>query len=261
MCKEQMAVAPLLAILYDWTFPRGRRSRLFYLALFACWIILPIELSGVDLDSKSGYGLKYVAPFDYLETQALVICHYLRLCFWPSGLVIDYTDWPIVHGIGPAVLPGALIVALLGASVYLVILRRWEGFAGVWFFLILAPTSSVLPNFTEIAAERRMYLASVPVVVLTLAALPWKKALTPVLVLLLMIVTIARNEDYRSSIAIWSDAVAKRPENWHAHYFLARAYVDASNWEAARREDEIAIDLQPNAVAPRSLEERIRNRE
>ena len=40
------------------------------------------------------------------------------------------------------------------------------GFLGAWFFLILAPTSSVLPMSVEVAAERRMYLPLAAVVVL-----------------------------------------------------------------------------------------------
>ena len=45
---------------------------------------------------------------------------------------------------------GADCVALVGADP--------AGFPGAWFFLILAPTSSVLPIVTEVAAEHRMYL-------------------------------------------------------------------------------------------------------
>ncbi len=44
----------------------------------------------------------------------------------------------------------------------------WFGFLGAWFFMILAPSSSVLPITTEMAAERRIYLPLVAVVALAL---------------------------------------------------------------------------------------------
>jgi protein O-mannosyl-transferase len=257
-CKEQMVVAPLLAVVYDWVFGRHRRGRWVYAALFACWLILPLELQGIDFDSRSGYGLKYLTPFDYLKTQALVILHYIRLCFWPRGLVIDYTDWPIEHGIRRAIVPGLEILTLLVVSIILAVKRSWVGFVGVWFFLVLAPTSSVLPNFTEIAAERRMYLASISIVILTLAVLPRKAVLIPILAIAFAVASFERNIDYRSSIGIWSDAVEKRPGNWHAHYFLARSYAELSEWGAADSENEIAMKLEPRATAPKTLQEYIR---
>jgi hypothetical protein len=131
------------------------------------------------------------------------------------------------------------------------------GFVGLWFFLMLAPTSSFLPNFTEIAAERRMYLASISIVILVLAVLPKKVVLIPILVIALAIVTFERNIDYRSSVSIWSDTVEKRPGNWHAHYFLARSYAELSEWSAAESENEIAIKLEPRATAPKELAEYI----
>ena len=40
------------------------------------------------------------------------------------------------------------------------------GFLGVWFFVTLAPTSSVVPIATEVGAERRMYLPLMALAVL-----------------------------------------------------------------------------------------------
>ena len=73
-------------------------------------------------------------------TQPGVILHYLRLALWPSPLVIDYYGWPIVRGITAA----ALVVAgLLSATLWALYRRRAVAFLGAWFFLILAPTSSI----------------------------------------------------------------------------------------------------------------------
>jgi hypothetical protein len=260
-CKEIMVVAPLLAMLYGWMFlPREKGRRSLYAGLLATWIILPLELMNADLDSKSGYGIKYVYWFDYLKTQAGVIVHYLCLTFWPRGQAIDYFDWPLVKNIAPAIAPGLFIVFLILASAAACYRRWWPGFLGAWFFLILSPTSSVLPNFTEIAAERRMYLPLAAVVVLTLAFL-WKLPRRGVVVALLATVlgglTIARNQTYRSAVAVWSDAVAKRPENPRAHVFLGQAYADAKDWNNAWAEDDAALRLSPDLTMALDLRQRL----
>ena len=46
----------------------------------------------------------------------------------------------------------------------------------------------------------------------------------PCLALALGLLTARRNEDYRSELAIWSDTVAKRPDNERAHSNLGVAW-------------------------------------
>ena len=63
-------------------------------------------------------------------------------------------------------MPYALMVGLLGLLTLFALKRRPEvGFLGVWFFLILAPTSSVMP-IIDLAVEHRMYLSLAAVVTL-----------------------------------------------------------------------------------------------
>src|SRR5207253_709284 len=100
--------------------------------------------------------------------------------------------------------------------------------AGAWFFLILGPSSSVVPIVTEIAAERRFYLPLLAVVALTvvgvealrrrfLARTPergakrrqdrqphWARAAAVVLACtLLTAATHARSRVYRDPEALW----------------------------------------------------------
>ena len=71
-------------------------------------------------------------------------------------------------------LPQALlVVALLALTVRGVVRRAWYGVLGAWCFLILAPTSSILPIGIEIATERRMYLPLAGLVVLCVASAYW----------------------------------------------------------------------------------------
>jgi tetratricopeptide (TPR) repeat protein len=90
-------------------------------------------------------------------TQAGVIVHYLRLAIVPWPLVLDY-GWPRAASLADVALPAAIVVGLLGLTVWPTARRMPIGFAGLWFFVTLAPTSSVVPIVTEVAAEHRMYL-------------------------------------------------------------------------------------------------------
>ena len=85
-----------------------------------------------------------------------MILHYLALVFRPTGLCLDY-NWPVATKLGQ-ILPGAIVIGiLLAATILALALRPMWGFAGAWFFLILAPTSSFLP-IKDLAFEHRMYL-------------------------------------------------------------------------------------------------------
>jgi hypothetical protein len=105
-----------------------------------------------------------------LLNQTDVVAHYLKLAVWPRALVLDYgVPQPLMWQdvIAPASLLIVLLVAVIAALVYLPEL----GFLGACFFIILAPTSSIVPIASEVGAERRMYLPLAGLVVLAVAAL------------------------------------------------------------------------------------------
>src|SRR5262245_5526771 len=241
--KEVMVVAPLVMFLYDRVFLAssfreiGRRRWGLYLGLALTWGVLGVELVRLGLARLAEVrGDEHVSTWEYLRSQPGVVVHYLRLVLWPQPLVLDY-QWPVARTLG-AMLPAAVAVgALLAGTVWAFLWRRPAlGFLGAAFFLILAPTSSILP-IADLAFEHRMYLPLAPVLVALvlvghtiLRALQtwpgepirrWRwlgGALVVALVLLLAGTTVRRNEDYRSAIGLWRDTVAKRPLNARAHH-------------------------------------------
>src|SRR5262245_34843450 len=167
--KEVMVSAPIMVLLYDRlfvssSFPEMARRRVhLYVGLAACWIIVLILLMSSRVSESTG-ATTGLTPFRYLTTQFGVIVHYLRLSVWPSPLVLDYT-WKLPPTAWDVLPSAAVILALIGGTVLTV--RRWPliTFWGAWFFLILAPTSSILP-IGDLAFEHRMYLPLAAVVVL-----------------------------------------------------------------------------------------------
>src|SRR6185437_9406162 len=104
------------------------------------------------------------------------------------------------------------------------------GFLGVWFFLILVPTSSFLP-IADLAVEHRMYLSLAAVAALVVIggfqlaqrwriSGAWRAIAGTLVVLALTAATIGRNKAYSSELAMWEDTVAKRPQNPRAQYDL-----------------------------------------
>ena len=253
--KEVMASAPLIVLLCDRTifagsFREAWRSRWrFYCCLAATWLVLAFLVIATH-GRGGGSGVSW---WRYAQTQFPAILRYLRLSVWPRPLIFDYgTQWVTDPW---SVLPSAAAVAGLAAAAAWAFFRpgfpaKALGLAGIWFLSILAPTSLV-PGNRQTAAEHRMYLALIPVIVAAVigiyrwtgrAALPFCAALAAVLAA----VTFQRNEVYRSALDLWTDTVAHCPGNAFAHNNLSceLEHVPGRTREAIAQYEE-ALRLKP----------------
>jgi Flp pilus assembly protein TadD len=256
--KEVMASAPLMVLLYDQAFVSGslrgpwRRRWPLYLALAATWGLLGyLLIFGRTFRNYSHIATSVgVTRWPYLLTEPGVILHYLRLAAWPDPLCFDYFGWPL-SGSWASILPPALVMAiLLGATAWAWKTDSAWGVLGAWFFLILAPSSSFIPTDSP-AYEHRLYLplaAVVAPVVMGIHALVGRRTIEVAVVLafVLGVLTVQRNQDYRSNIAIWGDTVAKRRENPRAHYNLGVALEQAGRVQDAIGHYEQALRLKPD---------------
>lgn len=262
--KEVMVSAPLLVLLYDRTFVAGsfreawRRRRAYYVCLAATWLALAALVAGTKGRGGSAGFEAAAGVWPYLLTQCRALALYLRLAAWPSPLVFDYGT-ALVHTPAAVAGPAIVVILLLAATAYALWRAPALGFLGAWFFALLAPTSSVMPIATEPIAEHRMYL---PLAAIALAFVLAGHALHRrthrpalwiaagcVLALALGGTTAARNADYRSAAALWSDTAAKAPRNPRAHNDLGAAYQAAGLTARAEAEFRAAIAVDP-AYAP-----------
>jgi Tfp pilus assembly protein PilF len=265
--KEVMVTAPLLVLGFDWTWYAAslreiwERRRGFYAALAASWaIVAALALHTGSRAGTAGFGAG-LPWWAYAIAQVGAILHYLRLALWPAPLIADYGRLiggsPLSTGLGLAVL-----LALLAATAGL--LRRHSpwGLCGAWFFLILAPSSSVIPITTEIVAEHRMYLPLAGVVVLVVGGAAGvgramlksiggrgRTVVGAAVVLAattaLAAATYRRNQVYGSLDAFWGDVAAKVPANAGAHNNLGNLALGRRNWKAAEAEYSAALALEP----------------
>ncbi len=258
--KEVMVSAPLVVLLYDVTFVAGsfdeawRRRWRYYLGLAGTWLLLGWLVAGTTgRGGTAGFGTT-VGPWSYLLTQCQAIVHYLGLVFWPQPLVFDYGTAAV--GQLAEVWPQAFLLMALAAGTLVAVARRlaW-GFAGAWFFLLLAPSSSVVPVASQTMAEHRMYLPLIVPVMLTVAGLYVWLGRRSFLVCGALAaggggLTFLRNADYRSDLALWTDTVAKCPANGRAHNNLGKAVFAAGRPTEAVAHYQAAIRLQPAAPEP-----------
>ncbi|MCC7191738.1 MAG: tetratricopeptide repeat protein [Phycisphaeraceae bacterium] len=269
--KEIMVAAPLLIWLYDRTFVSGgfvaalRRSKLLYGGIFASWVLLVLVVLSGHRQSSTGFS-HGITWWQYLATESRILLWYLRLSFWPEPLTIIYPNHIArsLAGVWPYL---AAMSALFALTVVLIWKKSPAGFVGAVFFFILAPTSSVLPIMSEIAAERRMYIPLAGIAALVVAGgyriLERKQAscakaascgrsllvgVSVFLVLLIAVLAVAserRARVYDTDLALWEDAVRKSPTSGTALQNLAATYGGLQRYDDALQYLHKALEMAP----------------
>lgn len=265
--KEVAVSLPLLVLLYDRTFLAGsfrtawHRRRALYLSFGVVLALFAWNQSLVVGRPFAGFELPW-SWWQYAMNQPSVILHYLRLVVWPHPLVLDYLWYPATSIL--VLIPGFLVVgAMFAATVIALTQNSWLGFLGAFFFLILAPTSSIMP-ILDLAVEHRMYLPLAPVLICLFigayafanrfisgnpALASHMRMVTLICVTSVLTIfgclTVLRSDDYRNSLSIWQDTVAKRPNNARAHSNYAHALHQAGNLDEAIAQIKLAVMLAP----------------
>jgi len=267
--KEVMVSAPLVVLLYDRTFLAGSfreawcRRRAYYLCLAATWILLGslVASMGGSRGKAAGFD-SFITPWSYALTQCKAVVHYLTLAFWPRSLVFDY-GFSVVNAPGEVVVQALILFVLLAATLLSLRFRPALGFLGAWFFLILAPSSSILPLTSQTMAEHRMYLPLAAVIALAVGV-AWGQVAKldlrrgrqvlqsgPILVVVAVLAvglgfaTHRRNEVYQSEVGLWGDTARKCPDSIRAHFNLGMAYDEAGRRPDGRDEYFKVVLLDP----------------
>ncbi len=264
--KQVMFTAPLVVLLYDriflaesWKEIMRRRWAVYGAFVVAQgWLVTMTFAAAARTERASaGFSMEGVTPLEYLGSQAGVILFYLRLAVWPDPLCLDYW-WQSPDTWAGILLPGAVVTALVVASFVALRYCPRLGFVGLSFFLVLAPSSSIMP-INDPAAEHRMYLPLAALVVLLV--LGWDRlsrrfvpalqarralgfALLGIVVLSLTLRTIDRNRDYRDLKSTWTHVLEVAPQNARAQYNLGTVYGKENDFDNAIAHFEQALRLK-----------------
>ena len=183
----------------------------------------------------------------YWMAQPVIFWKYLGLMVWPSGLSLDYDFTLSSIGISCAAL-----AALLGLGLLVFRFRAnypIPAFSLLWLLTMFLP-SCLVPN-SDLFNESRVYLAFAGFPLVTGWALEqsrvlaWRRASLFLLVSLLVPVTMARNDLWKSDLALWQDTAWKSPDKARPHYNFGVALARQGDLSNAEREFRTARDLNP----------------
>ena len=162
--KTTAVSLPFVLFIYDYWFfsERSLYKRIkFYGPLIACVLVfISLYISGLGMSQEVGFSIREITPSQYLLTQFRVVLTYMRLLILPVSQNLDY-QYQISKSLFEikTLLPAIFIFCLITLTFIFRKKNSLLTFGILWFFLLLSPTSSVVP-VVDVIYEHRVYLAS-----------------------------------------------------------------------------------------------------
>jgi len=237
-------------------------------------------VASVEGSGHAGFDIPGLSAAGYLATQARAIPTYLRLLALPVGQCADW-DFAASRSFGePAVLSGlAFLAALVAGALWLgrwsagrdgdgAALARTAAFGALFFLVVLAPSSSVVP-LRDPLAEHRVYLAALgPFLALSAggavglrrlgARAPRARlagsALAALLLAGLGLLTAQRAAVWTTPLALWQDSARCAPGKARVQQNLGHALLRAGRpAEALAAFERAAASQGDGTVEPLDL--------
>jgi tetratricopeptide (TPR) repeat protein len=243
------------------SFARGQLLYLGIIMVMSGALLVGLIASGAVWQSR------FHGVWANLLTQATVTLRYVKLLMWPAGISVEH-HVPVVDTLwDPAVMVSMVAaVGLVVIGVWLLLRGSLLGLCILWYFVSLAPSSSLIPR-TETMVEYRVYLAALgfagalvwvvhrlkawlhnrgqgpgrwgPVVVLSLGAL-WVIAVSAV--------TFKQNRIYADPVDLWANGVRNAPQKARPYNNLGLALFNKGRLEEAKDYYREALRIDPRFV-------------
>lgn len=277
--KENAFTLPLMILIYEIFFFSGKMKTrvLRLLPWILSMMIIPLTMIGTDKSITELYRL-ILDPFLYVRaelsrevnlfTQFRVVLTYIRLLFLPIHQNLDY-DYPVFHSFfNPHVFLSLFFhLVVIGIGFYLLHRSRPTipefrliSFGIFWFYISLSIESGIIAAVITIF-EYRVYLPSVGWTIATTTSV-WiaLEKLRPrfpgikkkvvfffvFIVILLSILTYARNDLWKDEARLWEDVVTKSPNKSRGHFMLGLILGKKGHFDDAIREFQTALKIEPN---------------
>jgi tetratricopeptide (TPR) repeat protein len=252
--KEVMATAPVMVLFYDRTFVACsflsalKKRWPLYLSLSVTWLVLAVAMASGSPSDTVGFSIK-ITPFDYAMNQFVAVAKYIKLSFWPARLCLYYSS-PIIRLWDLILPPMLLIIAIATVALWGFVKNRVWSYPIVWFFTILAPSSSFVP-IADIIFEHRVYLSLAGLVIPAVMAgflllrfalkrtdlsktTSWLGlCIAAAVIIALTTRTIYRNRDYHSALSIWQSVVEAVPTSYNGYTNLGGEFQKQGKIEQA----------------------------
>lgn len=255
--KETAVTFPLALLLWDMAC--GRRLGAALRRSWASWATLLLAALFFVANDAYFSSMQRSLAFNTLAgnaaAQTVGLFYLLRQWALPLWLNID-PDLPLQPGLWQVVSAGLGLALLLLAAGLSWRRRPWIAFAITWVLLHLLLLYLFLPRL-DVANDRQLYLGAWPLglaLVLELRLRLRAHAANWVVVVLLgscAVLTVLRNQDYRSEVALWQQTVRLSPDKSRVHNNLGYAYWLAERPVEARREFLAALRLDSDNVKAR----------
>ena len=260
--KQDMVVLPALIFSVDFVLNKGRIEEVKrrwpihagYWTVFATYIVFRAAFFGGvgNIEAES-----VIDRSQYLISQPYAVVRYIQLFLFPAGLSIDHNIASFHSFLNPVVMvTWSAVIVLATAAIRLIRSGNTNealgGLGLVWFLIALAPTSSVFPT-TDILAERRMYLASIGLIMSVLTTATWLcrrnmrilySVAAPVLVVS-AIMTFHISTMYRHPERLWNHVLRLYPKDTRALLNYAGHLFRKGEYDKARTMYAKALQFDP----------------
>jgi protein O-mannosyl-transferase len=258
LTKTVTATLPAALLVVLW-WKRGlldlRRDVRPLLPWFALGIPAGLFTAWVERTYISARGADFaIAPLARCLIAGRVVWFYAAKLFWPSNLIFTYPRW----NIDPAawwqwLFPAGVLVALAIAA------RRRARLAALLFFIgTLFPVLgflNVYPFRFSWVADHFQYLASLGIIVplcsvLVGQPLRLQRALSPLLLLTLALLTFRQAAMYGDTETLYRTTISRNPQSWMAHNNLGVALARMGRTPEAIDEYQAALRIKPDYAEP-----------
>ena len=289
--KEIAILSPVMLLLIDWFFVSQGELRelkkkwLFfvsYTALIALQYVRYLNfnflknsfLGSAVLPNNVGNVItngpeQTINPLTYFYSQFKVVTHYIFMFLWPFNISVDY-DWKMAPGFFTTQVIAPLLFLLLLLTGTLLLLRKNRthivAFCSLWFFIGLAPRSTIIPS-TELVADYKTYFSAFGICLLLALGLVFAFAwitkklalkhtqasgctLAAFCMLLLGFSTYQRNTIWRSPEEFWMSNIIHSPKKARAYNNYAVAIAEKEQYKEAIPYLRKAIKMDPHYPDP-----------
>ncbi len=267
---EKAIIFPLILLSFEFSFGRLKKNwqRLIpFFCLSAFWgtAILSAGILGQRMGALQSQFYQQQGFYNPLIQIPTAISSYLQLIFWPIKLTLYHSETVFSQTEYLLMLAVTLAFFCLGLFWLFKRSQRPSFFWLSFFFIGLLPMLAPL-KIAWVVAERYVYFSSLGIFVLVglaiqgffkytsevarrLAGTPrrWSQyALLAIILILLSVRTIIRNQDWQNQDTLWLSAARTSPSSPQNHNNLGDLYGRQGNYQRAIAEFKKAIELQPN---------------